>query len=182
MTIAENSMQRRSLTSLTRKAGAVTALALGLLVSGAYAKIDDSARYEPVAPTIDQARANILIARQLQFTHFRDLGISDELSGDVFDAYLNYLDSQRIYLTQQDIDALASVRNRLGSALKTGQLQPGFDIYNLVQQRIIERLKFAQSVIDKGIGELDFSAVETIQVDRSEAPWEADTEALDKLW
>src|SRR5690606_18757151 len=102
--------------------------------------------------------------------------------GDVFDAYLNYLDSQRIYLTQQDIDALASVRNRLGSALKTGQLQPGFDIYNLVQQRIIERLKFAQSVIAKGIGELDFSAVETIQGDRSEAPWEADTEALDKLW
>ena len=76
MTIAENSMQRPSLTSLTRKAGAVTALALGLLVSGAYAKIDDSARYEPVAPTIDQARANILIARQLQFTHFRNLGIS----------------------------------------------------------------------------------------------------------
>ena len=37
MTIAENSMQRPSLTSLTRKAGAVTALALGLLVSGAYA-------------------------------------------------------------------------------------------------------------------------------------------------
>merc|ERR1712005_50734 len=111
-------MQRPSLTSLTRKAGAVTALALGLLVSGAYAKIDDSARYEPVAPTIDQARANILIARQLQFTHFRNLGISDELSGDVFDAYLNYLDGQRIYLSQDDIAKFDKIRTQLGSALK----------------------------------------------------------------
>lgn len=182
MTIAENSMQRPSLTSLTRKAGAVTALALGLLVSGAYAKIDDSARYEPVAPTIDQARANILIARQLQFTHFRNLGISDELSGDVFDAYLNYLDSQRIYLTQEDIDALSRVKKHLGSALKTGQLQPGFDIYNLVQQRVIERLKFALGLIDNGIEQLDFAADDRIRVDRSEAPWEANQADLDELW
>ncbi|RBP69626.1 carboxy terminal-processing peptidase [Marinobacter nauticus] len=182
MTIAENSMQRPSLTSLTRKAGAVTALALGLLVSGAYAKIDDSARYEQVAPTIDQARANILIARQLQFTHFRNLGISDELSGDVFDAYLNYLDSQRIYLTQEDIDALSRVKKHLGSALKTGQLQPGFDIYNLVQQRVIERLKFALGLIDNGIEQLDFAADDRIRVDRSEAPWEANQAALDELW
>src|SRR5690606_36742417 len=182
MTIAENSMQRRSLTSLTRKAGAVTALALGLLVSGAYAKIDDSARYEPVAPTIDQARANILIARQLQFTHFRNLGISDELSGDVFDAYLKYLDGQRVYLTQEDIDALKTVKSRLGSALKTGQLQPGFDIYNLVQQRTIERLQFALGLIDNGLDQLDFSSNEKIRVDRSESDWEANQAALDELW
>ncbi|MBN7770106.1 carboxy terminal-processing peptidase [Marinobacter daepoensis] len=182
MTIAEKSLQRRSLSSFTRKAGAVTALTLGLLVSGAYAKIDDSARYEPVAPTIDQARANILIARQLQFTHFRNLGISDQLSGDVFDAYLNYLDSQRVYLTQKDIDALSGVRKHLGSALKTGQLQPGFDIYNLVQQRVIDRLKFALGVIDNGLDQLDFSADDKIRVDRSESPWEADAEALDELW
>ncbi|MGC8121202.1 carboxy terminal-processing peptidase [Marinobacter sp. VGCF2001] len=182
MTIAENPMQRRSLSSLTRKAGAVTALALGLLVSGAYAKIDDSARYEPVTPTIDQARANILIARQLQFTHFRNLGISDELSGDVFDAYLNYLDSQRIYLTREDLDALSGVKQHLGSALKTGQLQPGFDIYNLVQQRVIERLKFALGVLDAGIDNLDFTADDQVRVDRSEAPWEADQAALDALW
>ncbi|OZB11139.1 MAG: tail-specific protease, partial [Marinobacter sp. 34-60-7] len=146
------------------------------------AKIDESSVYEPVAPTIDQARANILIARQLQFTHFRDLGISDELSGDVFDAYLNYLDGQRIYLTQQDVDRLAQVKGQLGSALKTGQLQPGFDIYNLVQQRMIERLQFALNLIDNGLDQLDFSANERIMVDRSEAGWEPDTTALDALW
>lgn len=184
MTIAERIMARRTLAG-TGRSGVCKAMAVALLLStplGLHAKVETPAVYEPVAPTIDQARANILIARQLQFTHFRDLGISDELSGDVFDAYLDYLDGQRIYLSQDDIAKFDKIRTQLGSALKTGQLQPGFDIYNLVQQRIIERLQFALAIIDNGIDSLDFSANESILVDRSEADWEADAKALDDLW
>jgi len=102
MTIAERFIAKHTPARPTRSR-LCKALTMALLVSvpwGLQAKVDESLTYEPVAPTIDQARANILIARQLQFTHFRDLGISDELSGDVFDAYLEYLDGQRIYLTQ----------------------------------------------------------------------------------
>ncbi|EON90759.1 periplasmic tail-specific proteinase [Marinobacter lipolyticus SM19] len=154
-------------------------LAMPFSVSGA---VDRDAQYEPVTPTVEQARANILIARQLQFTHFRNLGINDSLSGDVFDAYLDYLDGQRIYLTQEDIRKFSAIRMGLGSALKTGQLQPGFDIYNLVQQRMIERLNFALSLIDQGIDNLNFNTEETIRLDRSEAEWEPNKEALDSLW
>lgn len=184
MTIAERFIAQHTPARPTR-IGLCKALAMALLVAapwGLQAKVDESLTYEPVAPTIDQARANILIARQLQFTHFRELGISDELSGDVFDAYLEYLDGQRIYLTQQDLTKINRVKSQLGAALKTGQLQPGFDIYNLVQQRVIERLQFALDLVNDGIDELDFSADESILLDRSEAVWEADTEALDALW
>ncbi|HLV77189.1 MAG TPA: carboxy terminal-processing peptidase [Marinobacter sp.] len=185
MSISDINRHRRTRMATWKKAGLCATLGLAFLVpglSGLQAKLEDPGSFQPVAPTIDQARANILIARQLQFTHFRNLGISDELSGDVFDAYLNYLDSQRIYLTQQDIDSLGALRGRLGSALKTGQLQPGFDIYNLVQKRITERLQFALGVIDKGIDQLDFEADDQIRVDRSETPWEANKAALDELW
>ncbi|WP_449286632.1 carboxy terminal-processing peptidase [Marinobacter sp. PE14] len=184
MTIAERIMARRSSAGSVRF-GVCKAMTVALLLSaplGLHANVETPDVYEPVAPTIDQARANILIARQLQFTHFRDLGISDELSGDVFDAYLNYLDGQRIYLSQDDIAKFDKIRTQLGSALKTGQLQPGFDIYNLVQQRIIERLQFALETIDQGIGTLDFSASESILVDRSKADWESNAKALDDLW
>ena len=165
--------------STCKMIGVALLLALPL---GLQAKMDTPKVYEPVAPTSDQARANILIARQLKFTHFRDLRISDELSGDVFEAYLEYLDGQRIYLTQKDVNKLGQVKGQLGSALKTGQLQPGFDIYNLVQQRIIERLKFALDTLDNGISELEFDTNESILLDRSEAPWAADQQALDELW
>ncbi|HKK55840.1 carboxy terminal-processing peptidase [Marinobacter sp.] len=157
-------------------------LILAFPVPAVSATESSGAEYQPVSPTIDQARANILIARQLQFTHFRSMGINDELSGDVFDAYLNYLDGQHIYLSQQDVDKFSAVRESLGSALKTGQLQPGFDIYNLVQRRVIERLNFAIGVVEAGIDKLDFQSDEQILLDRSEADWEPDTEALNDLW
>ncbi len=184
MTIAERFVAKHTPARPTRTR-LCKALTMALLVAvpwGLQAKVDESLTYEPVAPTIDQARANILIARQLQFTHFRDLGISDELSGDVFDAYLEYLDGQRIYLTQQDLNKINRIKSQLGAALKTGQLQPGFDIYNLVQQRVIERLQFALDLINDGVSELDFSVDESILLDRAEAEWEADTKALDALW
>ena len=184
MSIAERFVTRYSTTMGGVMPGKKTfALALTLaLAVPVSANLDTDKVYQPVSPTVEQARANILIARQLQFTHFRDLSINDSLSGDVFDAYLDYLDGQRVYLTQKDIDKLSAIRLGLGSALKTGQLQPGFDIYNLVQQRIIERLEFALDLIDNGIDKLDFSADERILLDRSDADWAADREALDDLW
>jgi carboxyl-terminal processing protease len=184
MSIAERSMAQGSLVSNAR-AGIWKVLAVALLCSvslGLQAKADNPKVYEPVAPTIDQARANILIARQLQFTHFRNLTINDELSGEVFDAYLNYLDGQRIYLTQEDLKKFSRVKPQLGSALKTGQLQPAFDIYNLTQKRVIERLRFALDLIDSGVDKLNFDTDESILLDRSDAAWEPDTEALNALW
>lgn len=185
MSIAEHFAGQRPLFSAIGKAGACSVLALALLLPGfpgPQAKVDVPDEYEPVSPTIDQARANILIARQLQFTHFRDLGISDDLSDDVFHSYLDYLDGQRIYLTQEDIDAMADIRDMLGPALRTGQLQPGFYVYNLVQQRIIDRLEFALGLLDQGIDNLDFSTDEEILLDRTDTNWESDQAALDTLW
>ncbi|WP_150909433.1 carboxy terminal-processing peptidase [Marinobacter halotolerans] len=183
MSISERILTRygqpdRPVRRLLRAVSIGLMLALPLQV----AAVSVDATYEPVSPTVDQARANILIARQLQFTHFRDMGINDALSGDVFDAYLSYLDGQRVYLTQKDINQFSAVREGLGSALKTGQLQPGFDIYNLVQKRIIERMRFAIGVVEKGIDKLSFEGNEQMLLDRSEAQWEPDQAAMDELW
>jgi len=163
----------------------LTALALAVALSVSFGTVAGSESlqiYQPVAPTIEQARANILIARQLQFTHFRDLRVSDDLSSDVFDTYLKYLDGQKVYLTQVDLDGFADIRDHLGSALRTGKLQPGFDIYNLVQQRVIERLHFAIDLLDQGVDALDFSSNDSILLDRSDSDWAANNAKLDELW
>ncbi|XKG39587.1 carboxy terminal-processing peptidase [Marinobacter sp.] len=162
------------------------AIALSLLVVpvGLHAGTagDHDSSFEPVAPTVDQARANILISRQLQFTHFRDQKIDDELSGEVFDAYLDYLDGQKIYLTRKDVGRFEHLRDNLDAALKTGRLEPGFEIYNLVQQRMIERLDFAIGLVSSGVDGFNFETGETLVLDRSEGDWEPDTEALNELW
>jgi len=160
---------------------AFTALAIALPLSG-NASVDPKASYVPVEPTVEQARANILITRQLQFTHFRDLKLDESLSGTIFDSYLDYLDGQKIYLTQQDVDKIQKAKELLGPALKIGQLQPGFDIYNLVQKRIVERLDFAIALLEKGVDKLEFPEQDYLLIDRSDASWERDQAALDALW
>ena len=167
-----------------RQGGWALAFSLLLVPAALQAKtaVDHDDVFEPVSPTVDQARANILIARQLQFTHFREQAINDELAGQVFDAYLDYLDGQKIYLTQKDVERFSGLRNTLDSALKTGRLEPGFEIYNLVQKRMIERLDFAINLLEEGLDQFSFKADESLVLDRSEANWEPNQAALDELW
>lgn len=172
--------------NLSRLRSTGVALALGLMVTSTagFAALDKEAEkaFEPVAPTIDQARANILISRQLQFTHFLDQRIDTELSKRVFDAYLDQLDSQRVYFLQSDVDRFSPWRTKLDSALKTGQLDPAFQIYNLFQKRVIERLDYALELVGDGVDEFEFDSEDRMQVDRSDEPWAKDKEALDSIW
>ncbi|MFE8072051.1 carboxy terminal-processing peptidase [Marinobacteraceae bacterium S3BR75-40.1] len=138
--------------------------------------------YQPVEPTVEQARASILIARQLQFTHFREQDMNDNLSHKVFNSYLDDLDPQRLYLLQKDIEEFEPYRNLLDEAFNKGQLQPGFAMYNRYQTRVIERLQYVLSLLDKGIDNLDFTTEEFLKLDRAEEPWARDKEELDDIW
>ncbi|WP_246065557.1 carboxy terminal-processing peptidase [Hydrocarboniclastica marina] len=140
------------------------------------------ATFSPVQPTVEQSRASILIARQLQFTHFRDQNIDDVLSGRIYEAYLDSLDSQRLYLTRSDIDEFEPLRTRMDDALKTGRLDPAFMIYNRYQKRMIERLEFVVAQLEQGLDKFDFSTRDTLQVNREDQPWAKDADALDTLW
>ncbi|MFL1404655.1 carboxy terminal-processing peptidase [Marinobacter sp. M1N3S26] len=164
-------------------------LAIGVLVALPVVGIGTSLQasvernaYEAVSPTIEQARANILISRQLQFTHFRDQAIDEALAEEVFNDYLDYLDGQRVYLTREDIESFQPLKSQMAAALRTGQLQPGFQIYNRVQTRIIERMDYALGLLENGVDRFDFETDDEILLDRSEAGWEADQAALDQLW
>lgn len=161
------------------------ALALGLmLTTSAIAATDKegSESFTPVSPTIDQARANILVARQLQFTHFLSQKIDGKLSQRVFDAYLAQLDGQHIYFLKKDIERFRPYRSKLDSALKTGQLDPAFKMYNLFEKRVIERLEYALGLVNNGVDDFYFDSDEQLKLDRSDEDWATDEDALNKIW
>lgn len=168
----------------------VLALALGLLfgviwpasLTANNGSDEELKTYSPVAPTVEQARASILVARQLQFTHFRDQNIDDQLSEKIYDAYLDSLDAQRLYLTRKDVAEFEPLRTRMDDALKTGKLDPAFLIYNRYQKRLIERLEFAVAQLEAGIDDFDFQTSQTLAVNREDEPWAADSAELDELW
>ncbi len=159
-----------------------TVCLLVLISLPAHGKIDPRGVYQPVEPTADQSRANILIARQLQFGHYVDKKVDEDVASRALDAYLDQLDKQRLYFLESDIEEFERHRGDMERALKSGRLDIPFRIYNRFQQRTIERLEFALSLIEDGIDEFDFDGDEEYKLDRSEADWASDREALDVVW
>ena len=158
-------------------------LALALLVTGAaQANTETKRDYQAVEPTADQARANILIARQLQFGHFKEQDIDDDLASKTLDAYLEQLDGQRLYLTQGDINSFDAYRDSMQRALTSGNLEPAFRIYNRYQKRTIQRLEYVLSLLDKGIDNFSFDDDDRYRLDREDAEWASGKEELDQLW
>lgn len=158
-------------------------LALALLVTGAaQANLETERDYQPVEPTADQARANILIARQLQFGHFKEHEIDEALASDTLDAYLDQLDGQRLYFTRNDIESFNTYRDTMQRALTSGNLEPAFRIYNRFQKRSVQRLEYVLSLLDQGIDSFSFEDDDRYRLDRSDAEWAKNTDELDRLW
>ena len=130
-------------------------------------------------PTIRQQLLAPRIASILEQMHYSRRLIDDAFSAQVFERYLDALDSQHSYFMASDIAALQGWRNAFDDMIHTGQIEPAFAIFARLQQRNRERIKFAISQLDK---EPDFKLSESYNFDRDKAPWPRDRAELDELW
>ena len=133
-------------------------------------------------PTKEQSITSKDIISNLKNYHYIDTAFDDKLSSKFLDHYLSDLDNQRIFFNKDDINEFEKLRYRLDNYLKQGDLLPGFFIFNRYQERYAQRLTFLLDQLKDGIDNFDFTIDETIEVDREDAPWAADTKALHKLW
>ena len=134
-------------------------------------------------PMPEHPRTSLTIVDQLRQHHFESKKIDDGVSSEVFDKYVDTLDSGRAYLLAEDVRNLDErYRFTLDEALKRGDLEPAFEMFNLFQERVVERLEFLLELIDEGLARLDFTLDETLEIDRSGAAWPLDRAAMDDLW
>lgn len=161
---------------------------LALLLAGpaAASVIDDSAaalaaRPAVLAPEREAVRAGVNVVRQLQ-SHYRQQPIDGVLANRLFDAYLDTLDEQRIYFYASDVEELEKLRPRIERALKLGDLDPAFQVFNRYQQRVVERLQNLITEVDKGIARYDFGKDEFIEIDRKDAKRAATKAEMNDLW
>ena len=135
-----------------------------------------------LSPSRTQQEASLYVARSLSLSHYRKQNIDKELSEKVYNNYLNTLDRSRLYFLSTDIEEFEIYRFRLDSALKTGQLDPAFKMYNRIQTRIVERLNQQISLVKNKLKTLNFSKDEFILKDRSETNWATSKQELDDIW
>jgi len=171
-----------------------TGLLALLLAAGSLAFAQDAAQLEPepvleldslYTPVVSQEvygqTAADLIA-ELEEKHYSRVDIDDEFSALVLQNYLDALDGSNLYFLQEDIDRLGMYRYTLDDSLKFGSVEPGFEIYNVYLQRLLERLIYAIDQIENEIPTMDFTIDEYLEIDRKDAPYLSSRAELDDLW
>jgi len=129
---------------------------------------------QPHDAIVDQA-----IAAQLERYHYGDRTLDDKQSALILDQYLQDMDPNKSYFLQSDVDSFAPYRDKLDDAIRAGNVKPAFDIYNVYQKRVDQRIQYALKLLDH---EPDLTVKESYVFDRSKGPWAKDPAELDDVW
>ena len=132
-----------------------------------------------LSPQQQQSQAANLAAQILTRYHYKATPLDDAMSSKIFDGYLKSLDPEKLFFVQADIDRFAAARTKLDDAILREDLRIPFDMFNLYEKRVVERLAYARELLKQ---DFDFSQNETYQYDREKASWPADEAALRDLW
>jgi len=161
-------------------ASVLTVLAL-VLVSSTPAPANTTAALPPgsILPTDRQRAIARRVGSILKEAHFRRAPIDDKLSAQVYERYLDLLDSQRSYFLASDINDFASSRLKFDDMILTGELEPGYVIFARFQQRNRERINYALGLLKT---EPDWTLSESFQFDREKAPWPTNQNEMNELW
>ena len=138
--------------------------------------------WDSLHPDRDQVVASLNMVNLLKREHYSKPALDDARSVIIYDSYIKLLDPARIYFTASDIAEFDKWKTQFDDFLKSGNLEPGFDIYKRYLDRVKSRLDFTLAELNKGLDKIDFSANETLLVDRKDAPWMANEAELDDLW
>lgn len=135
--------------------------------------------FSDISPEPQHKRASQLITHILTTNHYQKKMINDSLSSEIFDRFLQKLDYNRLYFLKSDVESFEKYRFEFDSYIKYGKIDIPFEIFNIYQQRVAERLEFAFLRLEN---EFDYTIDEYYIVDRSEAPWAKSKLELNDLW
>lgn len=138
--------------------------------------------YAALEPLDGHAQTSVAIVDRLRHYHMASKPLDDELSSQILDKYLSFLDPKRSHLLATDVGEFEKYRDGLDDALEQGDLAPAFEIYNRFHRRVLERIEHDVATLQRGIEQFDFTVEDDVELDRSEAPWPADRAAVERLW
>lgn len=122
---------------------------------------------------------NQLVTTMLSRFHFKDFKLDDSLSSLMFDKYLKALDYSKVYFYESDIAALEKERYSFDDYILDGDIQPFFDVFNLYEQRMLERMEYVDTILAKGF---DFAMNDSAEVNRDNSTWVASLAEMNSLW
>lgn len=168
--------------SLFRKILTPLILAVALPALATIKSIEPGTAFVPLEPSREQSMTTQQVLNNLVRGHYESKKIDNELSSHILDILLKDLDSTHSYLLASDVKAFEQYRHQLDDALKRGNMQPAFFIYNRFQQRVNERLSFLLNELKTNAIDYKYDVDERLELDRENMPWAKSTTELDNLW
>ena len=126
-----------------------------------------------------EAQAAHLAAEVLSRYHYKATPLDQALSGKIFDKYLKALDGEKYFFVQADIDRFAADRGQLGNAILKEDLSLPFSIFNLYEQRVVQRFGYARTLLTQA---MDFQLHEDLELTRDKLAWPQSEADMRDLW
>ncbi len=132
-------------------------------------------------PTSPEEEAGKYISQYLLQKHYRRVAVTDSLSLQIFNRYIENLDAGKNYFTAVEVENLRRLYgNRFDDEFLAGKSDAGFAIYNFFVKRARDKIRFMKAVADTV--NFNFSVPETLELDRKGSKWPADMQQLVELW
>ena len=130
-------------------------------------------------PGTNDRHIAVAVRRHLEREHFLRQPIDDAIARRWFDTFLEALDPMKVYFLQSDVDAFAARRDQLDDLVKRGDVGFAYEVLERFLQRVDERLPLIERLI---VQEHDFTAPETIVIDRKATRWARDVAEAEDVW
>ncbi len=118
-------------------------------------------------------------AQILSRNHYRQQPMDVNISRQLFEEYLEELDPNRSYFTEEDVAEFAAERDALCAQLQAGDSSFAFKVYATYRERVNEYRAFAEKRLKVPF---DFALEENYTPDRSKEPRAKNREELEQLW
>src|SRR6266436_5624835 len=128
----------------------------------------------------DAEQICVSVGRLLEEGHYTHQQLNAEMSQKFLRNYLELLDFSHLFFTQKDVDALtAKYGTALADDVLLGNLKPAYEIYDLYQKRVDERVGKIKELLKQP---MEFKTDSTVELRREKAPWPKDEAEADQLW
>ncbi len=134
---------------------------------------------KPIQPEKKHEKIGALVERFIERSHYNHTKVDDKLSSLIFSNFIESLDENRSYFTQDEINAFEIYRFKIDDMLGSDAIDPIYNIFNTYSNRASERMEFALALLDE---EPDFALQESFRFDRSDIDWPKTLVELDEVW
>lgn len=126
----------------------------------------------------DQTIARYIVSSMSRL-HYLKPELNDEMSAQLFDEYLQNLDSSRSFFLQSDIEEFKQYRTELDNQLTEGKINFAILVHQRYQERIQNRIEYIKYLLQQPI---DFTIDEAMLLDRKNESWPKDTQEWNEIW